>query len=171
MPLPPEKTPIAAPQQPKAPFDMEMMDTVRQAQGQGPAGQMNSLQIIKKAIEPQLASGLDWDDFQRRLVGWIRTRNNKLLQIGNTVFLLTFLSPEVCQFSILNADSEANLLQNISGLSKALKNHNFKKMIAYANEPKYVELAKKTKLPVKIGQSQKVVNGEAIPVYTFEMDV
>lgn len=171
MPLTPEKNPIAAPQQPKAPFDMGMMDTVRDAQGMAAPKQMNVLQIIEKAIEPQLASGLNWDDFQRRLLGWIETKNNKLMQIGNTAFLLTFLSPDVCQVSILNADSEPNLMQNIIGLTKALKNHNFKKMIGYANEPKYVELAKKSKLPFKISQSQKVVDGKAIPVYTFELDL
>ena len=132
---------------------------------------MNSLEIVKKAAYNQMGPQADIDTFLRKLAGWTKKQNNKILQVGNTVFLLTLVNPQACQVSILNADSEPNLIENIKGAVKALKNEGLKKMTGYANDQKYVQMAQKTGLPFKIQQGQGMAQGGAVPAYTFELDL
>lgn len=114
---------------------------------------------------------VDMDTFLKKLAGWTQKQNNKLLQIGNTVFLLTLVNPQTCQVSYLNADTEPNLVENVKGMVKALKNEGLKKMTAYANDQKYVQVVQKTGLPFKIQQGQGMSATGAVPAYTFELDL
>lgn len=132
---------------------------------------MNSLEIVKKAIYEQMGPKVDMDTFLKKLAGWTQKQNNKLLQIGNTVFLLTLVNPQTCQVSYLNADTEPNLVENVKGMVKALKNEGLKKMTAYAGDPKYVQVVQKTGLPFKIQQGQGMSATGAVPAYTFELDL
>ena len=132
---------------------------------------MNSLEIVKQAAHTQMGANADMDTFLKKLVGWTKKANNKLVQIGNTVFLVTLINPQTCQVSILNADSEPNLINNIKGIAKTLKSQGIKKMTGYANDKKYLDLAKKTQLPFKIKQGQGMAQDSAVPAYVFELDL
>jgi hypothetical protein len=46
-----------------------------------------------------------------------------------------------------------------------------KKATTYSDRPEFVDLAKKSGLPVKVAQSQKMMGNEMKPVYTFELDL
>jgi hypothetical protein len=170
MAITPEKTSIAAPQQPKSPADVGMMDAVRETNGKG-SKRMNAIQIIEKAAAPQLSGGMTMDTFMKKLTTWVKQPNNRLIQIGNTVFLTTLMDQQIAQVSIMNADSEDKLIQNIVGVTKALKSAGMKKIVGYANDPRYVDMAKKTQLPFRVSQGQKVVGGKGVPTYNFELDL
>lgn len=132
---------------------------------------MNSLEIIKQAFYNQAGYKADVDTFLQKLAGWTQTEGNKILQVGNTVFLLTLINPETCQVSILNADTEENLVENIQGAVNALKNEGLSKLVGYADTPQYVQIAKKTGFPFKISQGQGMSQNGMTPAYIFELDL
>ena len=132
---------------------------------------MNSLEIVKKSVYEQMGTKADINTFLKKLASWTKKQNNKILQVGNTVFLLTLVNPQTCQVSILNADNEFNLIENIKGAVKALRNEGLKKITGYANDKKYLQLAQKTGLPFKVQQGQGMAQDGAVPAYTFELDL
>ena len=128
---------------------------------------MNSLQVIQKAV----GGKVDADKFMRQLATLLRKPEYQLVQFGNTVFLMHKLDPQTVEVHTFSSETPQNLVKNYVGAAKMLKGKGFKKAVTYADSPGYVEIAKKTGLPVKVGQGQKVISGQAKPVYTFELEL
>ena len=101
----------------------------------------------------------------------IQDPKNKLVQIGNSVFLMMLKDPETVEFHTFSSETPENLIKNYVGAAKLLKNQGIKRAVTYADSPGYLEIAKKTGLPVKISQSTKVIGGVAKPVYLFELEL
>jgi hypothetical protein len=85
--------------------------------------------------------------------------------------MLTLVGDGVVQFHTFSAEQPQKLLKNYLGLAKLLKKQGIKKATTYSDRPEFVDLAKKSGLPVKVGQSQKMMGNEMKPVYTFELDL
>lgn len=107
----------------------------------------------------------------RKLASALQDPKNKLIQIGNSVFFVSDLGNGSIQFHTFSAEQPQKLLKNYLGLAKALKNMGVKKATTYSDRPEFVDLAKKSGLPVKIAQSQKVMGNQMKPVFTFELDL
>ena len=152
--------------------EVDIAQTIKKSRGEDDSGkQMDTLQILRGAVEGQLPTGMNFDLFLRKLATILKDQNNKLVQMGNTIFLVKRITPEHIEFHTFSSEGTKALIRNFNGLIKLAKNQGFKKISSYADEPMYVELAKKTGLPVKIGQSQRVEGNVAKPVYTFEMEL
>jgi hypothetical protein len=134
-------------------------------------GQMNSLQILEKAGYPPFADEMDFDTFLRKFYGWITQPNNKLIQIENTLFMVTIINKDVCEIKIISADNEKDAIQTVSAITKTLRKQGFKKMTGFADDKKYVDLAKKTGLNFNIQPQTKMVNGQPTQGYSFELDL
>lgn len=134
-------------------------------------GQMNSLQILEKAGYPPLSKDMSFDEFLGKVAGWIQDPNHKLIQIENTLFLVTIINRDVCQISVISADNENDQIEAIKGIVKTLKRQGFKKMMGYAKDQKYLQLANKTGLPFKIETQDKMTDGKMEKIYVFELDL
>jgi hypothetical protein len=119
----------------------------------------------------QMPQGTDMDTFMRKLATALKDPKNKMVQIGNSAFLVTMIGDGVVEFHTFSAEQPQRLLKNYLGLAKVLKNQGVKKATTYSDRPEFVDLAKKSGLPVKVGQSQKLMAGQMKPVYTFELDL
>jgi len=160
----------ATPPAPKMP-DVGVLDTIKKTRGEDEGKSMNALQVVQTAMANQLPPGVTMDTFLRKLASALQDPNNKLVQIGNSAFMLTLVGDGVVQFHTFSAEQPQKLLKNYLGLAKLLKNQGIKKATTYSDRPEFVDLAKKSGLPVKIGQSQKMMGKEMKPVYTFELDL
>jgi hypothetical protein len=134
-------------------------------------GQMNSLQILEQAGYPPFADEMDFDTFLRKFYGWITQPNNKLIQIENTLFMVTIINKDVCEIKIITADDEKDTIENFVAITKTLRRQGFKKMIGFADDKKYVDLAKKTGLKFNIQPQTKMVDGQPMQGYSFELDL
>ena len=148
---PPNKTNIAAPQQ-------------------NIGGQEQLLNVLRQSVQKE-APDENFDTFMKKLAKVVKDPNNKLIQFGNTVFLAMRKPPDRAEIHTFSADNPSTLIQNFQGLAKLLKNQGIKQMYTYADSPAYLKVAKATGLPVKTGQSTKVIKGVAKPVYTFTVDL
>jgi hypothetical protein len=132
---------------------------------------MDVLQIIQASMGNQLPAGMNMDTFMRKLATKLKDGKTKLVQLGNSVFLVSLIGDGVVEFHTFSAEQPQSLLKNYLGLAKVLKNQGIKKATTYSDRPEFVDLAKKSGLPVKIAQSQKMMDGQMKPVYTFELDL
>jgi hypothetical protein len=151
--------------------DVGVLDTIKKSRGEDEGKTMNALQVVQTSMANQLPPGVTMDTFLRKLATALQDPNNKLVQIGNSAFMLTLIGDGVVQFHTFSAEQPQKLLKNYLGLAKLLKNQGIKKATTYSDRPEFVDLAKKSGLPVKIGQSQKMMGNEMKPVYTFELDL
>jgi hypothetical protein len=160
----------ASPLAPKMP-DIGVMETIKKTRGEDEGKSMGVLEIIQASMGDQLPQGTNMDTFMRKLATALRDPNNKMVQIGNSAFLVTLVGDGVVEFHTFSAEQPQKLLKNYLGLAKTLKNQGIKKATTYSDRPEFVDLAKKSGLPVKVGQSQKLMAGQMKPVYTFELDL
>lgn len=161
---------VAPPPASKMP-DVGVLDTIKKTRGEDESKTMNALQVVQTSMANQLPPGVTMDTFLRKLASALQDPNNKLVQIGNSAFMLTLIGDGVVQFHTFSAEQTQKLLKNYLGLAKLLKNQGIKKATTYSDRPEFVDLAKKSGLPVKVGQSQKMMGNEMKPVYTFELDL
>jgi len=161
---------VAPPPASKMP-DVGVLDTIKKTRGEDESKTMNALQVVQTSMANQLPPGVTMDTFLRKLASALQDPNNKLVQIGNSAFMLTLVGDGVVQFHTFSAEQPQNLLKNYLGLAKLLKKQGIKKATTYSDRPEFVDLAKKSGLPVKVGQSQKMMGNEMKPVYTFELDL
>jgi len=158
----------ASPLAPKMP-DVGVLDTIKKSRGEDEGKTMNALQVVQTSMANQLPPGVTMDTFLRKLASALQDPNNKLVQIGNSAFMLTLVGDGVVQFHTFSAEQPQKLLKNYLGLARLLKKQGIKKATTYSDRPEFVDLAKKSGLPVKIGQSQKMMGKEMKPVYTFKL--
>jgi len=151
--------------------DVGVLDTIKKTRGEDESKTMNALQVVQTSMANQLPPGVTMDTFLRKLATALQDPNNKLVQIGNSAFMVTLIGDGVVQFHTFSAEQPQKLLKNYLGLAKLLKNQGIKKATTYSDRPEFVDLAKKSGLPVKVGQSQKMMGNEMKPVYTFELDL
>jgi hypothetical protein len=161
---------VATPPASKMP-DVGVLDTIKKTRGEDESKTMNALQVVQTSMANQLPPGVTMDTFLRKLASALQDPNNKLVQIGNSAFMLTLVGDGVVQFHTFSAEQPQKLLKNYLGLARLLKKQGIKKATTYSDRPEFVDLAKKSGLPVKIGQSQKMMGKEMKPVYTFELDL
>ncbi len=135
----------------------------------GASQQKDVISIIRDSVAD---SGQDVEMFLRKLAILLKDPNNRLVQFGNMVLLAQRKSDDVIEFHTFSTEkAPMNLMRNYIGAAKMAKNQGYKKAITYADNPAFVELAKRTGLPVKIGQAPKVQGGVAKPMYTFEVEL
>ena len=160
----------ASPLAPKMP-DVGVLDTIKKTRGEDEGKTMGVLDIIQTSMGNQLPPGVNMDTFMRKLASALKDPKNKMVQIGNSAFLVTLIGDGVAEFHTFSAEQPQKLLKNYLGLAKVLKNQGIKKATTYSDRPEFVDLAKKSGLPVKVGQSQKMMGNAMKPVYTFELDL
>ena len=160
----------ASPLAPKMP-DIGVMETIKKTRGEDEGKTMGVLEIIQASMGNQLPPGVTMDTFMRKLASALKNPNNKMVQIGNSAFLVTLIGDGIVEFHTFSAEQPQKLLKNYLGLAKTLKNQGIKKATTYSDRPEFVDLAKKSGLPVKVGQSQKMMGNAMKPVYTFELDL
>ena len=160
----------ASPLAPKMP-DLGVLDTIKKTRGEDEGKTMGVLDIIQTSMGNQLPTGVNMDTFMRKLASALKDPKNKMVQIGNSAFLVTLIGDGVAEFHTFSAEQPQKLLKNYLGLAKVLKNQGIKKATTYSDRPEFVDLAKKSGLPVKVGQSQKMMGNAMKPVYTFELDL
>lgn len=91
----------------------------------------------------------------------------KLIQLGNTVFLVLVNSPGVVEVHTMAADEQsATLAKNFVTLTNILKNMGTKQAYTYSDDSRFAAVAKRTRLPFETSKIKK--DGKEYTVYTVE---
>jgi len=132
--------------------------------------QLSSAEIIQKSAEKE-APGTDMNRFMQTLAYMVQNNMAKLLQIGNTVFMLKPQTDGSVEFHTFTIEAPENLVKRYQAGINSLKEMGFKKAYSYSTSPAFVKIAEQTGLPVRVSQSQQVMGNKASPAYRFEVDI
>lgn len=164
-----EKLDKVAPAQAQPQIDT--LGTIKKQKGKSDFKPMQTLDIIKHAYIQEAGSEKGYDDFLKKMATLLQNPNVRLVQFLNTLFLMMRVSEDVVETKIFTADQPDHIALAVIDAAKLLKKNGIKKALSMSNLPAFVDIAKKTGLPVKIGQGQMMIGDKAVPAYTFELDL
>ena len=131
---------------------------------------LNSQQIIEASVKVEAPNA----DVAKVIQGLNLMANRKMIkfvQIGNTVFTLRDVSPGVAEFHTFTVEPVPTLIQRYRTAMNTAKEMGYKKLVSYSTSPAFNKIAQETGLPVKISQSQQIINGKAVPAFQYEVTV
>lgn len=140
-------------------------------QGQQGGGVKSPLDIIRDSARKEMPPGSDIEMLIRQVATLIQKQAVKLLQLGNTVFLLYPKNDGSVEFHTFTVENPQELIQRYKSAANSLKQMGFKKAISYAQSPAFVKIAQSTGLPVKVSQTARRTGQQMQPVYQFEVDL
>lgn len=103
-----------------------------------------------------------------RMAGLLQDPGIKLIHLGNTVFMMILAAPRVAEIHTMavNEDS-SSLAKNFVTLSKFLKNMGILRAYTYTDDPRFMAVAKRTRLPFQV-QEVPGKDGNTLTVYSME---
>lgn len=107
---------------------------------------------------------------QGALVEMLKAPGNKLVHLGNTLFLVMVKAPGEVEIHTFSEETPQALSKNFVDLWKYLKNIGVKKAYTYSDDPRFKKIASMTKLPVKVEQSTQKMGQSIRPVYRYTME-
>lgn len=128
--------------------------------------QVSSTQIIQQSVKQEQPDA-DINLVLHVLADKVQKKEIKLLQIGNTVFMLKPLDDQTVEFHTFTIEPISDLILRYRAGINTLKEMGFKKAISYSESPAFVKIAQQTGLPVRVSQ-EKTDKGVT---YKFEVDL
>lgn len=156
----------------------DVMGAIRQKRGGAPSRQMNSLEILRESMAEELADPAQMEKFLSDIARGAQAGAFGLVQIGNTVFLISKFSDggqplpaataEVHMFSV---EPTSSLGARIAVLPNTMRELGYRKLFTILDDASMVRLlqsvAPKAKMAVNVQQSN--MGGQ--PVYRAEIDL
>lgn len=132
--------------------------------------QVNPLPIILAAAKREDPK-LDEKKFTAQLGKLLKNPANKLLQVGQSVFLMFIKNPGLIEFHTFSTGSPQQLLQDAKQAIDVIKRAGAKHIYTFTNDQRLVKLAQSMGLPWKVSQSQQTVGNNASPAYRLDLDL
>lgn len=148
---------------------LQVLDAI-QTDREGPKGQMDIMDVLKKGFEAR-RTGVPFDSFAQMLAKRLDSKRNSLVQIGNTAFLVKRNpdNPKSVEFSVISADKPPLLAKNFSGFYKLLKNQGILFASTTEDTPEYIDIYKQSGVPMNVGQQMGFFGDERRPEYLVQL--
>jgi hypothetical protein len=134
------------------------------------AQQKQPMQILESALRRALPDEEQVGLAQGALVEMLKAPENKLVHLGNTLFLVMVKAPGEVEIHTFSEETPQALAKNFVELSKYLKNIGVKKASTYSDDPRFQKISEMTQLPVKVEQSVNLIGTEMRPVYRYTLE-
>ena len=134
------------------------------------AQQRQPMQILESALRRALPDEEQVGLAQGALVEMLKAPENKLVHLGNSLFLVMVKAPGQVEIHTFSEETPQALAKNFVDLSKYLKNIGVKKASTYSEDPRFKKIADMTQLPVKVEQSVNLIGTEMRPVYRYTLE-
>jgi hypothetical protein len=134
------------------------------------AQQKEPMQILESALRRSLGDEEKVGLAQGALVEMLKAPGNKLVHLGNSLFLVMVKEPGEVEVHTFSEETPQQLARNFIDLTKYLKNIDVKTAYTYSDDVRFKKIADMTGLPVKVEQSVNMVGDEMRPVYRYIME-
>ena len=134
------------------------------------AQQKQPMQILESALRRALPDEEQVGLAQGALVEMLKAPENKLVHLGNSLFLVMVKAPGQVEVHTFSEETPQALAKNFVELSKYLKNIGVKKASTYSDDPRFQKISEMTQLPVKVEQSVNLIGTEMRPVYRYTLE-
>jgi len=138
---------------------------------------VSSVDIIKQFLQ---SSGVDKktiDSFVKQVAALTKSGMSKLVQIGETVFLVNFYDRNIKRFPAGTAEVFSFSLnppktpERIKVLGPSLKSFGINKAIFEVDDPNDITMMKNQGIPIQVSQTMSYNGQQMVPVYRIEMGV
>lgn len=130
----------------------------------------NAVEIIQQSMAQQ---GFDAQTIDQALSGVaaiVQGPGAKLVNINNSVFLVLVRGPGEVEVHTFSSETPQALARNYVELAKYLKNIGVKIAKTFSDDPRFQQIAKMTRLPVKINEITPMSDsGKKAYQYVLEM--
>jgi hypothetical protein len=134
-------------------------------------GQRQTIDIIRESARNEMPPGSDIESIIKQVALLIQRKAVKLLQLGNTVFLLHPQKDGSVEFHTFTVEKPEQLIQRYKAAANSLRQMGYKRAVSYAQSPAFTRIAQSTGLPVKVTQTVRRMGQQMQPVYQFEVDL
>ena len=135
------------------------------------AQQKQPMQILESALRRALPDEEQVGLAQGALVEMLKAPENKLVHLGNSLFLVMVKAPGQVEVHTFSEETPQALAKNLIDLSKYLKNIGVKRATTYSDDPRFQKISEMTQLPVKVEQSVNMIGTEMRPVYRYTLEL
>ena len=163
-------TPETSALKPERKADINVLGAMKRERGGTSEKQRPLIDIIWESVAPN-APNVSKPGFTVALQRYMQSGPHKLLQIGNTVFLMTAVAPGTIEFVTFSKEPLQALVKRYKTAADIVRKMGVRKVFAYSKEPGMQRIAQNIGMPVKIGQGQRMMGNQMMPVYTFEIDL
>jgi hypothetical protein len=132
--------------------------------------QKEPMQILESSLRRSLGDEEKVGLAQGALVEMLKAPGNKLVHLGNSLFLVMVKAPGEVEVHTFSEETPQQLARNFIDLTKYLKNIDVKRAYTYSDDVRFKKIADMTGLPVKVEQSVNMVGNEMKPVYRYTME-
>jgi len=151
--------------------DIDIMGAIRKERGEASEKRKSAVDLIWESVASQMPPGVDREKFVIALAQQIKAGPHKLLQVGNTVFLMTAVGPGTIEFVTFTREPLAALVQRYRTAADIVRKMGVKKVRAWSADAGMQRIVKSVGLPVTFGQGEKMLYGKMVPVFTFEINL
>jgi hypothetical protein len=91
----------------------------------------------------------------RKLANFVQDPGVRLIHFGNTVFMMILVEPRVAEIHTMSTDEDSSTLaKNFVSLAKFLQNIGVLEVYTYSDDPRFMAVAKRTRLPIETEKIQ-----------------
>jgi hypothetical protein len=152
------------------PDPMPKMGSLKQATGQRTVTDrptMTPSEIIQNSAQKRK---INPGSLMQRIAKDVQSQRTKLLQIGDTVFLLRMQGPSSAEVSIIS-DETNKLPERIKAMTASAKQMGLSNLSILSTNAQSIQTAAKTGLKYKQGMSQTMRGGSMMPAYRFDIQL
>jgi hypothetical protein len=147
------------------------------AKPQAPQKIQHSVDIIKQYLTTSKVDPKTIDTFIKQVAALTKSGMSKLVQIGETVFLVNLYDKNVKKLPTGTAEVFSFSLdpqktpERIKVLSPSLKSFGINKAIFEVDDPNDIKMLKAQGVPFQVSQTMSYNGQQMVPVYKIEMGV
>ena len=147
---------------------------VKVGQPTEPAVRMSSFEVLRSVLGEELERG-EMQQFMNALTLNMKKGVTKLIQLGNTVFIVNFITkdgklmpPQTVEFYPISAEPE-QLVNRLMVFPNTLKELGFKGAITYLDDPEELQQLQAAGVNMTVKQEMVFDGAEMSPMYRIEI--
>jgi hypothetical protein len=105
-----------------------------------------------------------------KLASFVQDPGVRLVHFGNTVFMMILVEPRVAEIHTMSIDEDSSTLaKHFVSLTKFLQNIGVVEAYTYSEDPRFMAVAKRTRLPIETEKMQSQ-DGKTVTVYRMRFE-
>lgn len=159
---------------------VDMMGAMKRQRGAEPAKPRTSVDILRDGLMEQIGDPQAVQQLMGQLDQLAQAGLTRLVQIGNTVFLVNqydsnrqMLPQGTAEVHMFTDEPLEALAQRFAAVANTLKQMGYQRAISYATEPGMTRVlqgaAQQAKVQLQVRQDVQNIGGEMTPVYRIEV--
>ena len=127
-------------------------------------------EIIYQFFLKETGSEQKAQEMLQKLANFVQDPGVRLVHFGNTVFMIILVAPRVAEFHTMSINEDSSTLaKHFVSLVNFLKAIGVLEVYTYSDDPRYMAIAKRTRLPIQTEQMQ-AKDGKTYTIYRMRFE-